>query len=248
MAKFIMIDHSLYGVGGHHYAYAVNVLRAAEAMGHEIVLISHRNFRPPPDLPESWRVVPTFTCDAYRGFSVFSGHEPLRRMASLYPEPKSLAGRTWDWLQANVNWRNVSRTHRRRVRQRRKFLRLSSEVLDEFARQCDEAFASVEVCAADTVFVPTLTEFDLKWIVTFLADRPGLASTPWHLQFHFNFLEGRESDFPRKPNNSKRCGRTSPPSSRRFRTTGFSSTRPHDNSPLNMNGLKWVAFSRFRIQ
>jgi glycosyltransferase involved in cell wall biosynthesis len=195
MAKFIMIDHSLYGVGGHHYAYAVNVLRAAEAMGHEIVLISHRDFRPPPDLPESWRLVPTFTCDAYRGFSVFSGHEPLRRMASLYPEPKSLAGRTWDWLQANVNWRNVSRTHRRRVRQRRKFLRLSSEVLDEFARQCDEVFASVEVCAADTVFVPTLTEFDLKWIVTFLADRPSLASTPWHLQFHFNFLEGREPDF-----------------------------------------------------
>ena len=33
MAKFIMLDHSLYGVGGHHYAYAVNVLLAAEAMG-----------------------------------------------------------------------------------------------------------------------------------------------------------------------------------------------------------------------
>ena len=45
MAKFIMLDHSLYGVGGHHYAYAANVLRAAEAMGNEIVLITHANFR-----------------------------------------------------------------------------------------------------------------------------------------------------------------------------------------------------------
>ena len=28
MAKFILLDHSLYGVGGHHYGYAVNVLRS----------------------------------------------------------------------------------------------------------------------------------------------------------------------------------------------------------------------------
>jgi hypothetical protein len=195
MAKFIMIDHSLYGVGGHHYAYAVNVLRAAEAMGHEIVLISHQDFRPPPDLPESWRVVPTFTCDAYRGFSVFSGHEPLRRMAALNPELKSAGGRAWDWLRTTFDWRNVSRLHRRRVRQLRKHVRQSPIVLEEFVRQCEQAFNVVVVDSEDTVFVPTLTEFDLKWVVRFLGRRSDLRASPWHLQFHFNFLEGREPDF-----------------------------------------------------
>jgi glycosyltransferase involved in cell wall biosynthesis len=196
MAKFIMLDHSLYGVGGHHYAYAANVLRAAEAMGNEIVLITHTDFRAPADLPPSWRLLPTFTRDAYHGLSVFGGTEnSLRRMTSLYPQPKKLKGRLWEWLQANFNWRNVSRTHRRQVRQHRKSLRISSEVLDGFVSQCDDAFKSVEVRAGDTVFVPTLTEFDLKWIVTFLARRPDLSSTPWHLQFHFNFLEGREPDY-----------------------------------------------------
>jgi glycosyltransferase involved in cell wall biosynthesis len=196
MAKFIMLDHSLYGVGGHHYAYAANVLRAAEAMGHEIVLIAHAGFRPPADLPTSWRLIPAFTRDAYHGFSVFDGNEQsLRSMISLYPQAKSLGGRTWDWLQANINWRNVSRTHRRRVRQRRKNLRQTSHVLDQFVRECDEAFKLFDVCAGDTVFVPTLTEFDLKWIVMFLARRPNLSGTPWHLQFHFNFLEGREPEY-----------------------------------------------------
>ncbi len=51
MAKFIMLDHSLYGVLGHHYSYALNVLRAAEARGDEIVLATHVKFRPPGSQP-----------------------------------------------------------------------------------------------------------------------------------------------------------------------------------------------------
>ena len=196
MAKFIMLDHSLYGVGGHHYAYAVNVLRAAEAMGHEIVLATHVDFQAPTDLPKSWQLLPVFTRDAYRGLSVFDGNEnSLRSMTSLHPESRSVGKRTRDWIQTTFDLRNFSRTHRRRVRQYRKLRRQLPKVLEAFARECDQVFEAVDVGRDDTIFVPTLTEFDLKWVVSFLRRRPDLLAAPWHLQFHFNFLEGREPDY-----------------------------------------------------
>jgi glycosyltransferase involved in cell wall biosynthesis len=196
MAKFILVDHSLYGVGGHHYAYAVNVLRAAEAMGHQIVVATHVDFRAPDELPKSWQLLPVFTRDAYRGFSVFNGNEQsLRSMTSLHPESRTWGKRTRDWFQTTFDWRNLSRTHRRRVRQYRKHLRQSPKVLEEFARECEQVFEAVAVGGDDAVFVPTLTEFDLKWLALLLHRRPDLLVAPWHLQFHFNFLEGREPDY-----------------------------------------------------
>jgi glycosyltransferase involved in cell wall biosynthesis len=196
MAKFILLDHSLYGVGGHHYGYAVNVLRAADAMGHQIVLATHAKFRAPADLPKSWQLLPVFSRDAYCGYSVFNGSEQsLRSMAALHPESKSPGTRLWEWFRTTFDWRNVSRTHRRRVRQRRKQLRQSPKVLEEFARECEQVFEAVDVCGDDSIFVPTLSEFDLEWLALFLRRRPDLLDTSWHLQFHFNFLEGREPDY-----------------------------------------------------
>ncbi len=196
MAKFIMLDHSLFGVGGHHYAYAANVLRSAEAMGHEIVLATHVDFQVPADLPKSWQLLPAFTRDAYRGFSVFDGNEKsLRSLTSLHPESRSVGKRTLDWLQTTFDLRNFLRAHRRRVRQHRKHRRQLPKVLEEFVRECERVFEAIDVGRDDTIFVPTLTEFDLKWVVSFLRRRPDLLAAPWHLQFHFNFLEGREPDY-----------------------------------------------------
>ena len=38
MPKLYLIDHSLKGVGGHHFEYAVQVLEAAERAGYEPIL------------------------------------------------------------------------------------------------------------------------------------------------------------------------------------------------------------------
>jgi len=46
MAKFILIDHSIIGVGGHHYEYAVRVLNAAKKAGFEPTLAANRNCGP----------------------------------------------------------------------------------------------------------------------------------------------------------------------------------------------------------
>ena len=76
-----------------------------------------------------------------------------------------------------------------------KHLSHAPTILDDFVRQCEQVFDAVSINANDTVFIPTLTEFDLKWVALFLRRRPNVLVTPWHLQFHFNFLEGREPDY-----------------------------------------------------
>lgn len=56
--KFILIDHSITDVGGHHYQYAVHVLDAAAKAGYRPVLAVNRNFRAPP---MGWEVHPAYT-------------------------------------------------------------------------------------------------------------------------------------------------------------------------------------------
>ncbi len=45
MARFVLIDHSICDLAGHHYQYAVHVLRAAERAGFEPILVTNRKFR-----------------------------------------------------------------------------------------------------------------------------------------------------------------------------------------------------------
>ncbi len=58
MARFVLIDHSIYDLAGHHYQYAVHVLRAAERAGFEPILITNRKFR--HAAAGSWEVHPTY--------------------------------------------------------------------------------------------------------------------------------------------------------------------------------------------
>lgn len=55
--KFILIDHSIVDVGGHHYEYAVHVLEAAERAGYKPILATNRAFR--SSCP--WEVHPVYT-------------------------------------------------------------------------------------------------------------------------------------------------------------------------------------------
>ena len=43
MSKFVLIDHSLKQIGGHHYEYAIHILTAAHEAGYEPVLAVYRH-------------------------------------------------------------------------------------------------------------------------------------------------------------------------------------------------------------
>ena len=44
MARFILIDSSVKGAGGHHFEYAGRILDAAKAEGYKTLLLAHRDY------------------------------------------------------------------------------------------------------------------------------------------------------------------------------------------------------------
>lgn len=58
MRRFILVDHSITGLVGHHYEYAMHVLRAVVRAGYKPILVTNRRFRPGSEL--AWTVLPVF--------------------------------------------------------------------------------------------------------------------------------------------------------------------------------------------
>jgi glycosyltransferase involved in cell wall biosynthesis len=58
MTKFILIDHSIIDVGGHHYEYAMRVLQAAQEAGYTPILATNRKFGNKESIP--WDVYPVY--------------------------------------------------------------------------------------------------------------------------------------------------------------------------------------------
>lgn len=188
MARFVLIDHSLTGVDGHHFEYDVNVAKSAEASGYEPVLVTNAQFEPPEEIGRQWTVVPLFAHSSYNHYTVFCGagsrppdfrkplatpwrdYRPGRRVAGFL---RDLPNRYWDWKYA--------RRRRRRIR--------------SFDASCRRWWGALSIRQEDILFFPTMTEFDLECLTEFLASTPETRDFVWHLQFHFNFLEGREPDY-----------------------------------------------------
>src|SRR5258706_5351531 len=66
LRQFVLIDHSLQDLGGHHYPLAVSILEAAERAGFAPVLATHRQFSRGRALPAHWPVHALFK---YRRYS-----------------------------------------------------------------------------------------------------------------------------------------------------------------------------------
>jgi glycosyltransferase involved in cell wall biosynthesis len=176
VARFYLIDHSLIGLGGHHYEYALHVLQAAERFGYEIVLGCHRRFRERRRLPGGWYVLPVFPHHMYGANPLSSPRcgEPL--VEGLRPSPRlglSL------WKRCAEAWR--SRMERRRT--------------EGFARAFRRIFTALPPRPGDIVFMPTLSDFDHQSLAKFLQSDPLTQQPDWHLQFHFAFLEGRPPEY-----------------------------------------------------
>ena len=99
MPRFVLLDHSLKGVGGHHFDYALHVLRAADELGYEPVLVSNKRFRGHAKLPPTCRVMPLFRYHTYSKYTIFAGTKHKFASSSgagQANEPGSL----WTWMQA----------------------------------------------------------------------------------------------------------------------------------------------------
>lgn len=168
MTKFILIDHSLHSVGGHHFEYALQVLRAAERAGFEIWLGANRRLRESEKLPAHWKVRPVYQ------YTTYTRH---RHTAGIATDESAHGG----WLAQLIGgWWNDRRRSQRAV---------------AFARDTATLVGEIALERGDQVFIPTLSELDLLGLAQYLAHDPRTRRVDWHLQFHFPIYHGCQPDY-----------------------------------------------------
>jgi hypothetical protein len=170
MPKFVLIDPSLQALGGHHFEYALHLLRAAEQVGFEPWLGSHRKFRDRAELPKHWQILPLYQRGTYSKRRILADDG-----SSANPRNRAWAVR---WF---AEWWN----------DRRRAKRASA-----FARDTAALFRQLTLGPGDQVFLPTVSELELFGLAQFLAHDDRGAGADWHLQFHFPIYAGYEPDYP----------------------------------------------------
>jgi hypothetical protein len=190
MKQFYLLDHSLVNVGGHHYEYTLQILRAAEASRYSIVLGCHEKFASQPSMPKSWNVARLFKHSSYNRYAKYAeglyGRIERRGLGHGSRMLNTLKEAFLSHLLAPLL----------DMKYRRGYERISKQ----YGHSCQQLFARYPPAEGDVIFLPTMSAFDLQCLADYLKMTPARKNVDWHLQFHFNFLNGREPDFPRQEN------------------------------------------------
>ena len=129
MSKFVLIDHSLISLGGHHFEYDLHLLQAAEAAGFQPVLTTNLDFAERARLPSHWQVLRLFRYPLYyvQGhFALYPDHCPVKSLRrTLLPD---LAGASWWTHLRRATPGKFLKAWRRRRRYR--------PILDDFEQGC----------------------------------------------------------------------------------------------------------------
>jgi hypothetical protein len=167
MRKFVLIDHSLKDIGGHHFSYAREFVAAARRAGFAPVLASHRGFREGGALADGCTVLPVFRNESY---------SPLTFDMQAYQPGVQRAARGPGLAAA---WRTYRRARLARA----------------FASDCRTLIEQIGLTAGDQVFLATASEIDLTGLCAFLRSRSTGPEVDWHVQFHFGIFQGRDPDY-----------------------------------------------------
>jgi hypothetical protein len=106
MQRFILVDHSITGLAGHHYEYAVHVLRAAQRAGYEPILVTNRKFHE-SGIP--WEVLPIFEFGFWPEARSAAYWKLGVKVVSWLAPRLSLARIRWRFSEVSLAW--ASRYH-----------------------------------------------------------------------------------------------------------------------------------------
>jgi glycosyltransferase involved in cell wall biosynthesis len=180
MSKFVLIDHSLSSIGGHHYEYAWQMLRAAADSGYETHLACGAEFAD-PTLSQDCLVHPTFPYPSYGKWSrLYDGRQQLRELERWKQASGPLSRLAHIGMHPRAALRSAKLHWRRQTRKR------------QFVDACRRLFEVVELHQGDQVYLPTVSEFDLSCLAAYLdtcSESAKLAT--WHAQMHLSFWDGR---------------------------------------------------------
>lgn len=189
MANLYIIDQSLKGTGGHHLDYARCVAMAAQRQGLKTTVGTHRKF--PTKLwfdhpaaktnDDDTNIIPAFPNTVYQTDSHLAGLQQMTRSRwPKTPEPST----------SQSLLRRISTAVGSIFYQRRRYW-----IARQFADGCARMFKDTIFEAGDHVFLATVSELELAGLPIFFANHPTTSQAKWHLQFHFNLLDGRTDEY-----------------------------------------------------
>lgn len=193
LARFFFLDQSLKGVGGHHFDYAVHVLRAAKAAGFETFLGAHRRFREQRSLPRDCVVDNVFRHTVYNRFSSHS-RKKLRNDQTAEPRMSSSAEDSRHSFKAwRDRWSGIA------------FERGRKRVVQHFREDCASLFGDRAHQFGDEVFLATISDVELLGLAEYARHEPTSRLATWHCQFHFNIFQGRPHEYGDQDDALQRC-------------------------------------------
>lgn len=182
MARFVIFDQSLTGVGGHHFEQAVQLLRAADQFGCEPVLVTHLQFTQFDLFPPHWTILPRFADASYDCLSEY----PIDLQGVPLPAAEGRSsgrdGRgAWGRMVHAVasGWRIRHRRGR----------------IERFADACEQVDEELMLRGTDRVILPTASLFDLLGLARFFQTARRLPTVTFHVLFHHGFLTGRQPEY-----------------------------------------------------
>lgn len=189
MARFILIDQALVGLGGHFYEFDRNVLDAAAVAGLEPVLACHQKC----SLMScgSWPVLPVYRDGLWT-------HDQSRLHSKLLGRAVSLARRIREHCRRGRVLADIHSSAQRRIwrladRQLAALMQLRDrDRATRFATDTIALLEKLQPTADDHIFLPNMLHADTLGIELTLQGS-ALAQCPtWHLEYHVNLYPGSE--------------------------------------------------------
>ncbi len=180
MTKFYIVDQSLVNRGGHHYDYTTCIAEAANKMGFETIVVANKKLDAETVFPNT-QLQRSFKNTVYQRDSYLAGLRHLKRSKFDLESQSAQTGSHWD--QFKVSYRHQKLQRRR------------GKVINQFAKDCESAFAGVRFSDSDHIFLTTVSELEMMGLAIFLRSNPATIAPTWHLQFHFNMFEGRTPEY-----------------------------------------------------
>ncbi|MGC4001865.1 MAG: hypothetical protein QM811_01420 [Pirellulales bacterium] len=186
MPRFVLLDHSIKRIGGHHVEYALRVLEEAEKHGYEPVLVTNKRFFERHSFPAHWTIVPVYTNTTYEGKHFRRSR--LKTVEALLaatenPQRTGLGGIVRAVLTAPY-----------RAYKTRRSLKRDRVFIETFARETANVYDTLNLQPGDQIFMATAGESEMLAMADYYRQHPQAAAVDLHFQFHFPLFKGRAAE------------------------------------------------------
>ena len=183
MPKFILIDNSITGIGGHYYEYAIHVLNAAQQAGFTPVLAANRRFA--DAVPSYIQVQPMYR------FGIWL-HQTVPFVAR-FTRPRARATADVPVAQQRSLRRAAGWGKRALLGAVRRLIHRMLTV--QFRRDTERLFQRVPLAEGDVVFIPSPNLAEMRGLLGYFPRDARAPAATWHLLFRRSLLHGREEDY-----------------------------------------------------